>query len=86
VPWDGQRKPRTEAPQIPPANRPLDCSDEEFERRLHAETDRSLRQDPERWVLKAAADTSDDTRPAHEGRIYSERMRERRERRRPGTW
>jgi hypothetical protein len=36
-------------------NRPLAISDEEFTRRLWAETDASLRRDPERWVTAYAS-------------------------------
>jgi hypothetical protein len=58
VAWNERRRPRTEIPKIPLENRPDLCSDEEFERKLWAETDRSLRRDPERWVVRASATES----------------------------
>jgi hypothetical protein len=58
TPWREPVRPRTDLTKLPPANRPVDCSDEEYARRLWAETDRSLRQDPSRWVIPSAGDFS----------------------------
>jgi hypothetical protein len=38
----------------PAVNKPVACSDTEYEAALWRETDRSLRRDPERWVLASA--------------------------------
>jgi hypothetical protein len=50
---------RTDPRALPKPTRPVDCSDEEFSRRLWQETDRSLRQDPERWVVKSSGKVAD---------------------------
>jgi hypothetical protein len=59
-------RPRSDAERLPtPAvRRPADCTDEEFARRLWAETDRSLAEDERRygevrrWVVASAGDQS----------------------------
>jgi hypothetical protein len=55
VPWAHHDPARDERQFKVRAPRPDDCTAEEFEARLHAETDRSLRQDPARWVIGSAS-------------------------------
>lgn len=55
--WNDSSTPRRDPLPVPPGNRPLDVPPEEYERRLWAATDASLRRDPERWVTARAGDT-----------------------------